>query len=116
MNKENDELGKHPNKKNVRTMRYRTKEEAMTNKNKGDRLFYDQFINEYFTISQRKKQVWKEDEFEENFIMMPETFEECMKLSAGHCHDCEHLPNRHGNFKSCLRRALLLRRENMEVF
>jgi len=94
--------------------KYKTKEEATKNKNKDDRLFYDPYINEYFMISPRKY-VWKEGEFEENFIVMPETFEECAQLRSGECQDCGHLPDRLGGQKSCQRRGLLLRRSSMEV-
>jgi len=94
--------------------KFKTKEEAVANKNKGDRLFYDPFIQEYFIISPRKY-IWKEDEFEENFIVMPETFEECMKLRSGHCQDCEYF-SRRLSYKSCQRRSLLLNRERMEIF
>jgi len=96
-------------------MKFETKEEAIANKKKGDRLFYDPFINEYFIISP-KKYIWKEGEFEENFIMMPETIEECIALRSGHCQNCEYLPHRHGSYKFCRRRSLLSNRERMEIF
>ena len=94
--------------------KFKTKEEAVENKNKGDRLFYDPYINEYFIISPRKY-IWKEGEFEENFIIMPETFEECINLRSGSCQDCEHLPQGFGNYKSCQRRSFLVNRERMEI-
>lgn len=96
-------------------MKFKTKEEAIANKNKLDRLFYDPYIYEYFTISP-EKYIWKEGEFEENFIMMPETFEECAKLRYGNCQDCEYLPHRLGGYKSCRKRALLSNRASMEIY
>lgn len=93
--------------------KYKTKEEAVANKKNGDRLFHDPFLDEYFIISPRKY-VWKEGEFEENFMIMPETFEECMKLRAEKCGDCQYSPRRFNN-KSCQRKSLLLNRERMEV-
>jgi hypothetical protein len=96
-------------------MKFKTKEEAIKSKNKGDRLFYDHFMDEYFIISPRKY-VWKEGDFEENFIVMPKTFEECVKLRSGNCEDCAYLSNRIGSRKYCRRRALLLNRSSMEVF
>lgn len=93
--------------------KFKTEEDAIANKKKGDRLFYDPFINEYFIISPRKC-IWKEDEFEENFIIMPETFEECMELRAGNCQDCEYVPNKLGKY--CHRKTMLLNRERMEIF
>lgn len=98
-----------------RITRFRTREEAVENKNKGDRLFQDPYLNEYFIIHPIKY-IWKEGEFEENFIIMPETLEECMELRPGSCQDCEHLPDRLGNDRSCQRRGFLLRRERMEIF
>jgi hypothetical protein len=102
-------------KDNKNMMKFKTKEEAVAKKKKGDRLFCDPHIHEYFIISPRKY-IWKEGEFEENFIIMPETFEECIKLRFGNCQDCEYLPRRHGNYKSCQRRVLLSNRESMEIF
>jgi hypothetical protein len=96
-------------------MKFKTKEEAIANKNKGDRLFHDPFIDEYFIISPRKY-IWKEGEFEDNFIIMPETFEECMKLRSDNCCDCEYVKHRLGNNKSCRRRASLVNRARMEIF
>lgn len=94
--------------------KFKTKEEVVENKNKGDRLFYDPFLNEYFIISPRKY-IWKEGEFEDNFIIMPETYEECMKLRSDHCQDCKYVQHRLSH-KSCQRRNLLVNRERMEVF
>jgi len=93
--------------------KYKTKEEAIENKKSGDRLFHDPYLDEYFIISPRKH-VWKEGEFEENFMILPETFEECMKLRAENCADCTYTPRRFNN-KSCQRKTLLLNRERMEV-
>lgn len=95
-------------------MKFKTKEEAIANKNKGDRLFHDPYIDEYFIISPRKY-IWKECEFEENFIIMPETLEECIKLRSENCQDCEYIQHKLGNYKSCLRRTFLLNRERMEI-
>ncbi len=97
-------------------MKFKTKEEAILNKNRGDRLFYDPYIDEYFIIPPRKRHVWKEEEFEENFVIMPETFEECTRLRIENCQDCKYLPSRQGNTKYCQRKKILLNRENMEVF
>ncbi len=91
--------------------KFKTKEEAVQ-KMIGDRLFHDPFIDEYFIISPRKY-VWKEGEFEENFIIMPETFEECNKLRSENCQDCEYVINGFG--KSCARRVKLLNRAKMEI-
>lgn len=96
-------------------MKFKTKEEAIANKNKEDMLFHDPYIDEYFIISPRKY-IWKEGEFEENFIIMPETLEECIKLRSENCQDCEYIQRRLGNYKSCLRRTFLLNRERMEIF
>jgi len=96
-------------------IKFKTKEEAIANKNKGDRLFHDPFLDEYFIISPRKY-IWNEDDFEDNFIIMPETFEECVKLQSEKCGDCEYITHRHGNIKSCQRKAFLLKRERMEIF
>lgn len=93
--------------------KFKTEEDAIANKKTGDRLFYDPFINEYFIISPRKY-IWKEDEFEENFIIMPETFEECLKLRTGKCQDCEYMANKFGKY--CQRKIMLLNRERMEIF
>lgn len=93
--------------------KFKTEADAVANKKKGDRLFYDPFINEYFIISPRKY-VWKEGEFEENFIIMPETFKECMELRVAKCQDCEDVTNKLGKF--CKRKAMLLNRERMEIF
>jgi|NGEPerStandDraft_9_1074522.scaffolds.fasta_scaffold07599_1 hypothetical protein len=95
-------------------MKFKTKEEAIVSKNKGDRLFYDPYIIEYFIISPRKY-IWKEGEFEENFLIMPETFDECIKLRSGNCQDCEDLTQSFGNYKSCQRKKFLLNREIMEI-
>jgi|GEM_PF-5820223 hypothetical protein len=95
--------------------KFKTKEEATKNKKKGDRLFYDPFIYEYFIISPRKY-VWKEGEFEENFITMPETFEECVRLRSDNCQDCEYLPRRIGGRRSCQRRTMLSNRASMEIY
>lgn len=95
--------------------RFKTKEDAIENKNAGDRLFYDPFLDEYFIISPRKY-IWKESEFEDNFIIMPETFDECNKLQIEQCQDCKYLPHRLGNYKSCQKKAFLLKRERMEIF
>lgn len=97
-----------------RIKRYKTKEEIIKNTNKGDKLFYDPFIDEYFIVSP-KKYIWIEGEFEENFISLPETFEECLKLRADNCQDCEYLPLR-GKTKFCLRKTLLINRGKMEIF
>lgn len=94
--------------------KFKTKEEAVANKNKEDRLFYDPYIDEYFIISPRKY-IWKEDEFEENFIIMPETLEECINLRSGNCQDCKYVPHRMGSHKFCRRRMFLLNRERMEI-
>jgi hypothetical protein len=99
-----------------RIIKYTTKEKATANKKKDDRLFYDPYLNEYFTISPRKKPVWNEDEFEENFLVMPETFEECKSLRSGNCQDCEYFPQRMGGWKSCRRRTTLSNRGGMEIF
>ena len=99
-----------------RITKFKTKEIAVANKKKEDRLFHDPYLGEYFIISPRKKPVWNEDEFEENFIFMPETFEECKSLRTGHCQDCEYLPQRMGSFKSCRRKLTLSNRGDMEVF
>lgn len=96
-----------------RIRKFKTKEEAVKNKNKGDRLFHDPFINEYFIVSP-KKYIWKEGEFEENFIIISETLEECIKLRARNCQDCDYLPHR-GSLKFCRRRTLLFNREKMEI-
>lgn len=77
-------------------------------------MFYDPCIDEHFIISPRKY-IWKEDEFEENFIMMPETFEECLGLRSGNCQDCAHLPHRQWSYKYCRKRSFLLNMENMEI-
>ena len=95
--------------------KFKTKDDAISNKNSGDRLFYDPYLGEYFTISPRKY-IWKEGEFEENFIIMPETFEECNKLISDNCQDCGFLSNRNGGHKYCRRKKLLLNRESMEIF
>lgn len=96
-------------------IRYKTKEEAIAVKKSGDRLFCDPYTSEYFIISPRKY-IWKEGEFEENFIIMPETFEECAKLRYDNCQDCAHLPHRMGTQKSCRKRSLLLNRASMEIY
>ncbi len=106
------------NKKEVKEInkiitKFKTKEEAIASKNKGDRLFHDPFIDEYFTIKKRKY-IWKEGEFEENFIIMPETLEECIKLRTEGCQDCEYVVNGFG--KSCQRKIKLLNRAKMEIF
>jgi len=93
---------------------YKTKEEAVGNKKDGDRLFHDPYINEYFIISPRKYTL-KEGESEENFIIMPETFEECMKLRPGDCRNCEDSPNLLRGWKSCQRRRMLSNRASMEI-
>lgn len=95
--------------------KFKTKEKAIASKNAGDRLFHDPYINEYFIISPRKY-IWKEGEFEENFIIMPETLEECIKLRHENCQDCEYVPHRLGGYSTCLRRVLLSNRVNMEIF
>ena len=97
-----------------RIRKFKTKEEAVQNKNKEDKLFHDPFINEYFIVSP-KKYIWKEGEFEENFIIKPETLEECIRLRAENCQDCDYLPHR-GRLKFCQRRQLLFNRERMEIF
>ncbi len=109
-------LSQHLTRNMYEIMKFKTKEEAVLNKNKGDRLFYDPYIDEYFIIPLRKKHVWKEGEFEENFAMMPETFEECARFRIENCQDCEYLPNRQENIKYCRRKKILLNRENMEIF
>ncbi len=94
---------------------YKTREEAILNKIKGDRLYYDEILEEYFII-RPKKLVWSPDNFEDNFIAMPETFEECIKLrDTGQCGDCEFLPNRLGSWKYCSRREMLKNRLLMEI-
>lgn len=98
-----------------RIIKYKTKENAVANKKNDDRLFYDPYLNEYFTISPIKK-AWKEDEFEDNFIMMPETFEECKSLRSGNCQDCEYLPQRLGSYRNCRRKVRLSNRAEMEIF
>ena len=98
-----------------RIKKFRTKEEAVANKNDDDRMFYDPFINEYYTISPQKY-IWKQEEFEDNFIIIPETLEECIKLRTEHCQDCDFLPHREGNPRYCRRRGLLANREKMEIF
>lgn len=95
-------------------MKFKTKEEAVTHKNEGDRLFYDPYLDEYFIIAPRKY-IWKEGEFEENFMIMPETYEECMKLRTDKCQDCEYFQRRI-SYKSCQKRMSLLNRERMEIF
>lgn len=98
-----------------RLTKYKIKEKAVANKKNEDRLFYDPYLNEYFTISPLKN-IWKEDEFEDNFITMPETFEECKSLRSGNCQDCEYLPQRMGNYRSCRRRVSLSNRAELEIF
>ena len=94
---------------------YKTYEEAILNKTKGDRLYYDQFLKEYFII-RPKKLVWGSESFEDNFIMMPETIEECIELrETGQCGDCEYLPHRLGSWKYCSRREMLKNRLLMEI-
>ncbi len=111
---ENSDIKSTFKKKMHRITKFKTKKEAVANINKGDRLFYDPYLYEYFIISPREY-IWKEGEFEENFMMMPETFEECMRLRPDYCRDCEYFPNRI-SYKSCLRKTLLLNRERMEIF
>ena len=94
---------------------YKTREEAIANKNKEDKLFHDPYINEYFIVSPRKY-IWKEGEFEENFIMMPETIEECIKLRYENCQDCEYLPHKLGGYSTCRRRVRLSNMASMEIF
>lgn len=77
-----------------RITKFKTREKAIANKKNEDRLFHDPYLDEYFIISPRKKLVWNEEEFEENFLFMPETFEECKSLRSGKCQDCEYLPQR----------------------
>lgn len=96
-------------------MKFKTREEAFASTKKGDRIFYDHYIDEYFIVSPRKY-IWKEGEFEENFIIMPETFEECAKLRAENCQDCRYLPQRLGSPKSCRRGMSLSNRSSMEIF
>lgn len=99
----------------MKITKFKTKEEAITNKNSGDRLFHDPYLDEYFIISPRKY-IWKEDEFEDNFIIIPETIEECIQLRIGRCCDCEFIERRGSSHKSCQRRTLLVNRERMEIF
>jgi hypothetical protein len=98
-----------------RIIKYKTKEEAVINKKNDDRLFYDPYLNEYFIIASIKK-TWKEEEFEDNFIMMPETFEECKSLRSANCQDCEYLPQRFGSYRNCRRRVRLSNRAELEIF
>lgn len=95
-------------------MKFKTREDAIASKKKGDRLFYDSYIDDYSIVSPRKY-VWKEGEFEENFMIMPETFEECAKLRADSCQDCKYLPNRMGGQRSCQRRSSLSNRYSQEI-
>lgn len=94
--------------------KFKTKEEAIANKKKEDRLFHDPYIDEYFIISPRKY-IWKKGEFEDNFIIMPETLEECIKLRFGNCQDCDYLPHKMGSYKYCKRKVYLSNIENMEI-
>lgn len=99
-----------------RITKFKTKEKAIANKKNEDRLFYDPYLNEYFLISPIKKLAWNEDEFEENFIFMPETFEECKSLRSENCQDCEYLPQRMGKHRFCQRKLKLSNMFNMEIF
>ncbi len=94
--------------------KYKTKEEAIVNKKKEDRLFHDPYLDEYFVISPRKY-IWKEGEFEENFVIMPETLEECINLRSGNCQDCEYLTRKMGSHQYCKRKVYLSNIENMEL-
>jgi hypothetical protein len=96
-------------------MKFKTREEAFASIKKGDRLYYDCYIDEYFIVSPRKY-IWKEGEFEENFLMMPETFEECSKLRSENCQYCTYLPQRLGPPRSCRRGRSLSNRSSMEIF